>query len=202
MKMNNCTRSIPSATESRSFMVGEWDGVVCHANVEKLFSRLSTSLTKSYRALAPNRAELWVKTLIRFVQSFEAVQKVSLSFRPQGEILFFVQISQSRSSPRSRRGSFEMTNMAYKTASVGPLGEQQSKRFPSPELKLSRRKPLTGEIPCDPAKRIASSLRRRGTKTRVGAGRKHLLTADKLSPPMVRRGRPARRAAEQKVSFT
>ena len=30
---------------------------------------------------------------------------------------FFVQISQSRSSPRSRRGSFEMTNMAYKTAS-------------------------------------------------------------------------------------
>ena len=41
----------------------------------------------------------------------EAVQKVSLSFRPQGEILFFVQISQSLRS-------FEMTNMAYKTAST------------------------------------------------------------------------------------
>ena len=47
----------------------------------------------------------------------EAVQEVSLSFRPQGEILLSIQISQSRSLPPRRRGSFEMTNTTYRTTS-------------------------------------------------------------------------------------
>jgi hypothetical protein len=52
--------------------------------------------------------------------TLDVVQKVSLSFRPQGEILLLTQISQSLRS-------FEMTNMAHRTIStlVSDAGSKQ-----------------------------------------------------------------------------